>query len=98
MSFNFLNLSLLNQNDWKILKDLFFYEPDCAKFISRRLNLDLKETMERLKILENLKLIKRIEATFIKKGKKLKHRNHTYYEIDKEFKKWLKRELFKEGE
>lgn len=97
MTFNLFCLSLLTDKDWKILKDLFFYEPDCAKFISRRLNLDLKETMERLKFLENLKLIKRVESSFIRKGGKIKHKNHTYYEMDKDLKRWFKRELSQEG-
>lgn len=87
-------LQVLNEKERAILKDLFFHEPDCAKFISRRLRLDLKETMESLKLLENMGIIERTLATFIKKGRFYKHRNHTYYEIKREWKNFLKKYLW----
>lgn len=81
---------LLSENEKRILKDLFYHEPDCAKFISRRLHIDLKETIEGLKLLENLGIIERVFSTFVKKGKIVKHRNHTYYEIKKDWRNLLK--------
>lgn len=83
-------LKLLTSKELSILKDLFYHEPDCAKFIARRIRYDLKEVFEGLKLLENLKIIERVSKTLIRKGKNLKHRNHTYYEIKKEWRKFLK--------
>lgn len=90
-----LFIQLLSEKERRILKDLFYHEPDCAKFIARRLHIDLKETMEGLKLLENLGIIERIRATFIRKGKTVKHRNHTYYEIKKDWKSFLKKSILK---
>lgn len=86
-----LLLGLLSSKERQILTDLFYHEPDCAKFIARRLRVDLKEVMDGLKFLENLGLIVRVSQTFVKKGDRLKHRNHTYYEITKECRKILKK-------
>lgn len=83
----------LEPSDWKILEDLFYNEPDCAKFISRRLNLDLKITMDRLKYLEELDMVERVKPTFIKKNNKIKHRNHTYYNLKREVRKFLKKKI-----
>jgi len=41
-------INLLSPRELKILKDLFYNEPDCAKFIARRIRLDLKEVFEGL--------------------------------------------------
>lgn len=90
-----LILRLMTEREFRILKDLFYFEPDCAKFIARRLRLDLKEVMDGLKFLENLGILVRVSRTFVKKGGKIKHRNHTYYEINSEWRKFLKKSLFK---
>lgn len=90
-----LILRLMTEREFRILKDLFYFEPDCAKFIARRLRLDLKEVMEGLKFLENLGILVRVSQTFVKKGGKIKHRNHSYYEINSEWRKFLKKSLFK---
>ncbi|MGC9109963.1 MAG: DUF2250 domain-containing protein [Caldimicrobium sp.] len=93
-----IRLSLLSLKEWQILKDLFFHEPDCAKFMARRMKYDLKEVFEGLKLLENLGIIERVSATFVKKGKKYKHRNHTYYELKREWRKFLKKYLVERDE
>ncbi len=82
---------LLQERERLILKDLYYHEPDCAKFISRRLRMDLKETMEGLKLLVNLGIIERVQATFVRKGRVLKHRNHTYYELKGEWRSFFKK-------
>jgi len=92
-----IRLNLLSVKEWHILKDLFFHEPDCAKFIARRIKYDLKEVFEGLKLLENLEIIERVSATFVKKGNKYKHRNHTYYELKREWRKILKNYFSGEG-
>lgn len=92
------SLNLLSQRELAILRDLFFNEPDCAKFIARRIRYDLKEVFEGLKLLENLKIIERVSATFVKKGRIIKHRNHTYYEIKRDWRKFLKNNFFERSE
>ncbi len=92
------SLNLLSQRELVILKDLLFNEPDCAKFIARRIRYDLKEVFEGLKLLENLEIIERVSATFVKKGRIVKHRNHTYYEIKKDWKKFLKNYFFERSD
>ncbi len=74
----------LEHKDWEILKDLYENGSDCAKFISRRFKWDLKETAERLKKLEKEGFLKRIEGRFAVIRGKLKHMNHTYYEVTRE--------------
>jgi len=91
-------INLLSPREVQILKDLFYHEPDCAKFIARRIRLDLKEVFEGLKFLENLGMIERVLSPFVRKGKKLKHRNHTYYELKREWRVFLKKYLHQRGE
>ncbi len=89
---------LLEESDWRILKDLFSNAPDCAKFLSRRLGIELKETMWRLKELESLGFLERVEGRFLKKKglKRPKHMNHTYYELTRPSRLHLRRLLFGE--
>lgn len=89
-------LNLLTPKELKILKDLFFHEPDCAKFIARRIRYDLKEVLDGLKLLENLKIIERVTIPLMEKGRKIKHYNYGYYEIKKEWRQFLKN-IFLEG-
>ncbi len=89
---------VLEEEDWKILKDLYATAPDCAKFLSRRLRLDLADTMRRLKELENMGFLERIEGRFLKKKglRKPKHMNHTYYELSRPARLYLRKLLFEE--
>ncbi|WP_038055561.1 DUF2250 domain-containing protein [Thermodesulfobacterium hydrogeniphilum] len=83
----------LEDKDWEILKDLYKDGADCAKFISRRFKIDLKEVMERLKKLEKLGFLKRIEGRFAIIRGKYKHMNHTYYELSRPAKLYLRKKL-----
>ncbi len=85
----------LEDKDWEILKDLYKDKDgaDCAKFISRRFKIDLKEVMERLKKLEKLGFLKKIEGRFAIIRGKYKHMNHTYYELSRPAKLYLRKKL-----
>ena len=83
----------LEKRDWEILKDLYQDGADCAKFISRRFKWDLKETMERLKKLESMGFLKRVEGRFATIRGKFKHMNHTYYEVTREVKLYFRKNL-----
>ncbi|WP_022852499.1 DUF2250 domain-containing protein [Thermodesulfatator atlanticus] len=87
---------ILDEKDWLILKDLYATAPDCAKFLSRRLRLDLGDTMERLRKLEALGFLERVGGRFLKKKglKKPKHMNHTYYELSRPCRLYLRKILF----
>ncbi len=89
---------ILDEVDRKLLEDLYALAPDCAKFISRRLHLDLRDTMQRLKRLENLGFLERVEGRFLKKKglRRPKHMNHTYYELTRPTRLYLRRILFKD--
>ncbi len=89
---------VLEEEDWKILKDLYATAPDCAKFLSRRLRIELGETMRRLKELENMGFLERVEGRFLKKKglRKPKHMNHTYYELSRPARLHLRKLLFEE--
>ncbi len=89
---------VLEEEDWIILRDLYALAPDCAKFLARRLSMDLGETMKRLKRLENLGFLERVPGKFLKKKglRKPKHMNHTYYELSREARLYLRRLLFED--
>ncbi|HIE33406.1 MAG TPA: DUF2250 domain-containing protein [Thermodesulfobacteriaceae bacterium] len=89
---------LLEEKDWLILRDLYALAPDCAKFLSRRLRLDLEETMQRLRRLENLGFLERVKGKFLKKKglRRPKHMNHTYYELTREARLYLRPILFED--
>jgi predicted transcriptional regulator len=78
----------LNPELKKILDDIFKNGPDCAKFISRRLSLELRTTMDYLDELEKLDLLEKVHGTFLMKPgmKKPKHMNHTYYQLSRKAK------------
>ena len=80
------------------MRDLYALAPDCAKFLSRRLGLDLEDTMKRLKTLENLGFLKRVKGRFLKKKglRHPKHMNHTYYELTREARLYLRRIFFED--
>ena len=89
---------MLEEEDWRILKDLYALAPDCAKFLSRRLRMDLGETMKRLRRLESLGFLERVKGRFLKKKglRRPKHMNHTYYELSREARLHLRALLFAE--
>jgi len=78
----------LNPELKKILDDILKKGPDCAKFISRRLSLELRTTMDYLEELEKLGLLEKVQGTFLMKPgmKKPKHMNHTYYQLSRKAK------------
>ena len=75
----------VSEREWLLILDLYRQGPDCAKFISRRLGLDMGEVMVCLRRLEAHGWIERVKGTFLmKKGmKRPKHMNHTYYELSR---------------
>ncbi len=89
---------ILDEVDWKVLEDLYALAPDCAKFISRRLHLNLEEAMWRLRRLENVGFLERVEGRFLKKKglRRPKHMNHTYYELSRPARLYLRKFLFKD--
>lgn len=88
--------AMLDETDWLILRDLYALAPDCAKFLSRRLRLNLEEAMQRLKALENLGFLERVQGRFLKKKglRRPKHMNHTYYDLSREARLYLRQHLF----
>ncbi|MBX6423249.1 DUF2250 domain-containing protein [Thermosulfurimonas sp. F29] len=89
---------VLEEEDWRILRDLYALAPDCAKFLSRRLRMDPGETMLRLRRLEALGFLERVRGRFLKKKglRRPKHMNHTYYELSREARLHLRALLFAE--
>ena len=77
----------------RIILDIRDNGPDCAKFLSRRLKIDLATCMELLCLLEQSGWLRRVRGTFLfKKGfRRPKHMNHTYYELTKDAEKTLRR-------
>jgi len=83
----------LSLTERAILEHLYNHGPNCAKFIARKLTLDLKDVMDLLKTLQKQGWIQRVEGRFLKpKGwRKTKHMNHTYYTLTREAKLLLRR-------
>ena len=84
--------SELSSSERQALLDLREKGPDCAKFLSRRINIELGDTMKLLAGLERAGWLKRVQGTFLfKRGfKRPKHMNHTYYQITKQAEKELR--------
>ncbi len=82
----------LTSRERQTVLDLWENGPDCAKFLSRRIGMDLGDTMELLACLEKTGWLKRVHGTFLfKRGfKKPKHMNHTYYQLAKQAEKELR--------
>ena len=89
---------ILEDEDWRILRDLYAVAPDCAKFLARRLRLETEDTMRRLRRLESLGFLKRVKGRFLKKKglRRPKHMHHTYYELSREARLYLRALLFTE--
>ncbi len=88
----------LTTAEQQALVDIRKNGPDCAKFLSRRIRMDLGSTMELLTGLEKDGWLQRVQGTFLfKRGfKRPKHMNHTYYELTKPAEKQL-RQLARKG-
>ncbi len=82
----------LHPESQAVILDLRNNGPDCAKFLSRRLKMDLAGCMKLLRNLEDAGWLRRISGTFLfKKGfRRPKHMNHTYYKITKDGEKTLR--------
>ncbi len=82
----------LDQDLKAIILDLRENGPDCAKFLSRRLKIDLATCMKSLSFLEASGWLQRVKGTFLfKRGfRRPKHMNHTYYEITKNGEKHIR--------
>ena len=82
----------LSQIEQKIILDINENGPDCAKFLSRRIKRELKETMDLLALIEKSGWLERVQGTFLFKPglRKPKHMNHTYYQLTKKAKKELR--------
>ncbi len=76
----------------QVILDLWHNGPDCAKFLSRRIGMDMAECMTILSELENMGWTERVKGTFLfKRGfRRPKHMNHTYYSITKQTEKMLR--------
>ncbi len=82
----------LSKKEQQTVLDIWENGPDCAKFLSRRINLELGQTMKMLSSLEKYGWLQRVQGTFLfKRGmKKPKHMNHTYYQLTKRAEKELR--------
>ncbi len=90
----------LEQGKKAIILDLYQAGPDCAKFLSRRLKMPLREVMDSLDSLEKSGWLQRVRGTFLfKKGfKRPKHMNHTYYGLSRPSQLFLRNMVRKKGE
>ncbi len=84
--------SELSKIEKQIILDISENGPDCAKFLSRRIKRELKETMDLLVAIEKSGWFERVQGTFLFKPglRKPKHMNHTYYQLTKKAKKELR--------
>jgi len=82
----------LTKTDRMAVLDIKNNGPDCAKFLSRRLNMELSECMALLASLEEAGWLQRVKGTFLfKRGfRRPKHMNHTYYQLTKDGEKILR--------
>ncbi len=82
----------LNELRTRLLLDIFENGPDCAKFISRRHKISLRQAMDELAEMERLGWLERVKGTFLmKKGlKRPKHMNHTYYDLSRSAELYLR--------
>ena len=85
----------LDQTDYLILKHHQEMGMDYSKVVAESLHIPLDEIQNRHKKLRELGGLKRVEGRIIHyrknivKGKWIKHRNHTYYEITPEGNEWI---------
>ncbi len=88
-----MRLDSLTQPERDILFRIYKHGPDCAKFISRQLKLELAEAMQILRLLQQKGWLERVEGRFLKpKGwRHAKHMNHTYYDLTRKAKLALRK-------
>ena len=90
----------LDEVDYLILKHHQEFGLDYSIVVSEMLSLPLEETHKRHRKLRELGGLKRVERRMIQyrknivKGKWIKHRNHTYYELTPKGDRWVR--LFEE--
>ncbi|MCG9128648.1 DUF2250 domain-containing protein [Candidatus Poribacteria bacterium] len=85
----------LDETDYLILKHHQEMGMDYSKVVAETLYVPLDEIQDRHKKLRELGGLKRVEGRIIHyrknivKGKWIKHRNHTYYELTPEGNQWI---------
>ncbi len=85
----------LDETDYFILKHHQELGMDYSIVVAEALRIPLEEMHQRHRKLRNLGGLKRVEGRIIHyrknivKGKWIKHRNHTYYELTPEGKTWI---------
>ena len=86
----------LDEVDYLILKHHQEFGLDYSIVVSEMLGLPLDETQNRHRKLRELGGLKRVERRMIQyrknivKGKWIKHRNHTYYELTPKGERWVR--------
>ena len=86
----------LDEVDYLILKHHQEFGLDYSIVVSEMLGLPLEETHNRHRKLRELGGLKRVEKRMIQyrknivKGKWIKHRNHTYYELTPKGERWVR--------
>ncbi|MCE2414843.1 DUF2250 domain-containing protein [Candidatus Poribacteria bacterium] len=88
-------LADLDETDYFILKHHQELGMDYSIVVAETLRIPLEETHQRHRKLRDLGGLKRVEGRIIHyrknivKGKWIKHRNHTYYELTSEGRTWI---------
>jgi hypothetical protein len=91
-----LTFDQLDEVDYLILKHHQEFGLDYSIVVSEMLGLPLEETHKRHRKLRELGGLKRVERRMIQyrknivKGKWIKHRNHTYYELTPKGDRWVR--------
>lgn len=91
----------LDETDYWILKHHQELGIDYSNMVAETLGIPREEAHQRHRKLRQLGSLKRVEKLIVQyrknivKGKWIKHRNHTYYELTPLGEKWIK--LFEEG-
>lgn len=89
------DITELDETDYFILKHHQEFGMDYSKVVSETLRIPLEEAHQRHRKLRELGGLKRVEGRIIHyrknivKGKWIKHRNHTYYELTPEGIEWI---------
>ena len=87
--------STLSEIDYLILKHHETFGIDYSIAVSEALGISLEETYKQHRKLKTIGGLKRVEKRIIQyrknivKGKWIKHRNHTYYELTSKGEKWI---------
>ena len=89
------NFKKLDEIDFKILKHHLDFGVDYAAVVAKHTRIDREKVFKRHKKLRDMKLLVRVQPKMIQyrknmvKGKWIKHRNHTYYELTDRGKQFL---------